>query len=254
MSASTPAIPGDFGQAVTSPYDENVPQILRASTSRLQFPPSYVVVGVYRLITDKSLRQPAWAKLKHGIVRGAAVALVWAVVTFKVQRVFVELFLIKSPSATGLSQDAIFGIRMPFNLPTYATLTLISAQASTILWFFLRKNIRIARSRAYEQTIVSRGKGPDFWGPYVEEWDSPPPSVKKTSFSRFAGTTAARMAVKLMLAPLHLVPAVGIIVSAWLRGIGTAHYLHKPYFKAKGMTEPQVSVFIEERKWDYRGT
>ena len=25
------------------------------------------------------------------------------------------------------------------------------------------------------------------------------------------------------------------------------------YFKAKNMTTDQVSIFIEERKWDYRG-
>ena len=78
MSANVPTAPGDFGKDVSSPYSgENVPQNLKASTSRLQFPPSYVVVGVYRLITDRSLRVPAWDKLKHGVVRGASVALVW---------------------------------------------------------------------------------------------------------------------------------------------------------------------------------
>ena len=77
MSANVPTAPGGYGKEVSTPYDENVPANLRASTSRLQFPPSYVVVGVYRLITDKSLRVPAWEKLKHGVVRGAAVALVW---------------------------------------------------------------------------------------------------------------------------------------------------------------------------------
>lgn len=25
------------------------------------------------------------------------------------------------------------------------------------------------------------------------------------------------------------------------------------YFQAKGMTPEQVSIFIEDRKWDYRG-
>ncbi|KAI0698014.1 hypothetical protein BC835DRAFT_1405525 [Cytidiella melzeri] len=252
MSADIPTVPGDFGKELSSPYVENIPANLRASTSRLQFPPSYAVVGAYRLITDKSLRVPAWQKLKHGTVRGASVALVWSVATFKIQRVFVELFLVKSPSVSGLSRDTVFGIRMPFDLPTYATLVFLSTQASSILYFFLSKNIRIARSRAYEQTIVSRGKGPEFWKPYVEEWDNPPRHGKRSALRQVVSHPIGRIAVKMMLTPLHLVPAVGIIISAWMRGLGTASYLHKPYFKSKGMSEEQVATFIEERKWDYR--
>jgi len=26
----------------------------------------------------------------------------------------------------------------------------------------------------WDQTVASRGKGPDFWQPYVEEWNFPP--------------------------------------------------------------------------------
>ncbi|KAI0781672.1 hypothetical protein BC629DRAFT_576755 [Irpex lacteus] len=251
MSANVPTVPGGFGKEVSTPYSENVPENLKASTARLMFPPSYVVVGVYRLVTDKILRASAWNKLKHGIVRGASVALVWSVATFKMQRVFVELFLIKSPSVTGLSRDAIFGIRMPFDLPTYATLVFISSQATSILYFFFSHDIRVARTRAYEQTIVSRGKGPDFWKPYVEEWDNPP-QVKRSKLSKFASSPLGRTAVKLLLTPVHLVPAFGIVISAWLRGLGTASYLHRPYFKAKHMSEDQVATFIQERKWDYR--
>lgn len=33
------------------------------------------------------------------------------------------------------------------------------------------RNIHMAGTRAWDQTVLSRGKGPDFWGPYVEEWD-----------------------------------------------------------------------------------
>lgn len=99
------------------PYSDNVPDNLRAATSRLQFPPSYAVVGIYRLFTDKKIALPVWQKCKHGLVRGVSVALAWVslnfenrvdqlevqkltgasqtVVTFKLQREFVELFLIK---------------------------------------------------------------------------------------------------------------------------------------------------------------
>lgn len=51
---------------------------------------------------------------------------------------------------------------------------LLGAQVTYIITFFLSRNIRIARQRAWDQTVASRGKGPDFWKPYVEEWDIPP--------------------------------------------------------------------------------
>ena len=74
------AVPGEFGSTPppsTQLYSDNVPESLRASTARLQFPPSYAIVGVYRLFTDKNLLIPAWKKCEHGAVRGAGVALVW---------------------------------------------------------------------------------------------------------------------------------------------------------------------------------
>jgi hypothetical protein len=50
----------------------------------------------------------------------------------------------------------------------------VSQQVTFILRFFLSKNVRIARDRAWQHTVESRGKGPDFWQPYVEEWAVPP--------------------------------------------------------------------------------
>jgi hypothetical protein len=50
----------------------------------------------------------------------------------------------------------------------------IGQQVSGMLKFFLSRNIRVARERVYAQTVTSRGKGPDFWQPYVEEWQNPP--------------------------------------------------------------------------------
>ena len=54
-----------------------VPPNLQRATARLSFPPSYAVVGVYRLATDRTLFVPVWEKCRHGAVRGAGVALVW---------------------------------------------------------------------------------------------------------------------------------------------------------------------------------
>ena len=72
----------------------------------------------------------------------------------------------------------------------------VASQSTAILTFFLSRNIRVARERVYEQTIVSRGKGPDFWQPYVEEWDVPPPVPKGMRLSRFAGSTFGRIFLK----------------------------------------------------------
>lgn len=57
---------------------------------------------------------------------------------------------------------------------TDAAVLSLSSQVTLILSFFLYRNIRIARDRAWAQTVASRGKGPEFWKGYVEEWESPP--------------------------------------------------------------------------------
>lgn len=48
-----------------------------ARQERLAFPPIYVLVGAYRLATDKNLYVPAWQKCKHGVVRGMVVGGIW---------------------------------------------------------------------------------------------------------------------------------------------------------------------------------
>ena len=44
---------------------------------RLAFPPLYVIVGAYRLCTDKQMYIPVWDKCRHGFVRGMCVGAVW---------------------------------------------------------------------------------------------------------------------------------------------------------------------------------
>ncbi|EMD32672.1 hypothetical protein CERSUDRAFT_118697 [Gelatoporia subvermispora B] len=246
-----PAVPGGLAHD-SDPYSQDLPEDLRRVHSRLHFPPSYVVVGVYRLFTDPKLYGPVWQKCHHGVVRGLTVGAVWAAATFHLQRKFVELFLMKSPRVTGLSKETILGIHLPFDLPTYATVFFLSTQITAIITFVLSRNLHIARDRAYAQTIVSRGKGPDFWHPYVEEWEHPPRPRKEGFIGRMMKGFLGQMIVKMALLPFHLVPLVGMSISAYFRSLGTAKYLHKPYYQAKGMTPDQVAVFIEERKWDYR--
>jgi len=70
---------------------------------------------------------------------------------------------------------------------------LLGTQVTSIITFFLSRNIRIARQRAWDQTVASRGKGPDFWQPYVEEWDVPP--IVDEGFSSRVSSTMSIWAV-----------------------------------------------------------
>lgn len=57
--------------------NKKVPPQLTRATLRLEFPPSYVVVGAYRLLTDKTLLKPSWDKCRHAARRGAIVGSIW---------------------------------------------------------------------------------------------------------------------------------------------------------------------------------
>jgi hypothetical protein len=80
-----------------------------------------------------------------------------------------------------------------FSMTTWATLVSLSSQMGGIVEFFLSKNIRIARDRAWDLTIASRGKGRNFWGPYVEEWQKPPKVNKTSGLEKFFGKWWARL-------------------------------------------------------------
>ncbi|KAH0825940.1 hypothetical protein J3R83DRAFT_7532 [Lanmaoa asiatica] len=272
--------------ANTSLGSDPVPTNLQRAILRLKFPPSYVVVGVYRLCTDKSLYKPAWDKCKHGVQRGLIVGFLWTCLTYRIQRHIIRA-LLQNPSslfsfnyitrlsqtASDLSEETFLGFKLPFNVSTCTFLEspgvasllmsflsdmavlLLGTQVTSIITFFLSRNIRIARQRAWDQTVASRGKGSDFWQPYVEEWDVPP--IVNESLSARASSTMGTWAIgvivkKVLLLPLSLYPFVGTFVAAGFKALGTAQHLHKPYFKAKKMTPHEIAVFIEERKWDYR--
>ena len=130
-----------------------------------------------------------------------------------------------------------------------AALLMVANQVTLILKFFLSKNLRIARERAWDQTVRSRGKGPEFWQPYVEEW-AIPPTVKSFQWSRLIGSPFGRLVILRglycvistqlsriliffnlfvgILLPLNFYPFIGIAIAAFLKSVGTARYLHKP--------------------------
>ncbi|KAE9402694.1 hypothetical protein BT96DRAFT_1017440 [Gymnopus androsaceus JB14] len=263
----------------TSKYSlDSVPEHLKRSTHRLQFPPSYVLVGVYRLCTDRNLYVPAWQKCQHGTVRGLGVGLVWAFFTFGIQKKVIEIFLANSPRVTGLATDTMFGYPMPFNVHTCACTSVtptrgterccplqmqpfsscpnkpLSSSAS-----FSTRNIRIARDRAWNQTVLSRGKGESFWQPYVEESELEAEGESQHSKrklevhpARWYDSLVLSVLRSVLLLPFNFYPIVGILISAWFKGMATSRMLHRRYFEAKKMTPPQVAAFMEEHKWDYR--
>jgi hypothetical protein len=63
-----------------------IPDSLQRATQRLGFPPSYVVVGVYRLVFDKALFSPVWQRCRSGFMKGAAVGGVWVLVAILIWR------------------------------------------------------------------------------------------------------------------------------------------------------------------------
>ncbi|KAG8904551.1 hypothetical protein FRB99_001591 [Tulasnella sp. 403] len=157
-----------------------------------------------------------------------------------------------TPKVTGLSHDEFLGLRIP--LATYATLIFMSSQVTSIIQFFLSRNLNIARTRAWDQVVASRGKSPDFWGPYVEEWEKPPQvQLGGWDWERWVGGWIARYIIRnVLIAPISLfVPFAGIPISAALKSISTSRTLHAPYFVAKKMTPMEIAVYMEERKVDY---
>lgn len=72
----------------------------------------------------------------------------------------------------------------PISLFTYATWLLVLQQVSFILETFIFKELKQARTHAYEALIESRGKGQDFWISYQEEWKRPPIERAQRSMER----------------------------------------------------------------------
>lgn len=164
-------------------------------------------------------------------------------------------------------------------------------QLSFLLNYFIKRNLRVARSRAYDLTVKSRGKPDSFWSKgYVEEWEQPPiikglNEPKGTKGKRQEGYLSwilwcpSQMAIRhceshvvpgeelsmvaqhrywvwftVLLIPISpYLPLFNIVFTSATRGLYTARHLHEPYFAAKGMSPLEVELWLEERKWGYRG-
>lgn len=64
-------------------------------TELLALPPSYTLVGLYRLLTDPSIREPVLAKVKHAAVRGAVVGAAYATLGWGFMSWIVKRWIVK---------------------------------------------------------------------------------------------------------------------------------------------------------------
>lgn len=158
----------------------------------LHLPPLYAIVGLYRLATDHSIRTPVLDKVKHAAVRGIVVGGVYTALSWKAMDWFIQKFLIgggwwrkgegvlkESDDGSvkvglgkfSLSLNVVFcelsesraGVDMVLTEILDTHLLILLPQLSSILRFFIYKNLKIARSRAYALTVSSRRKPVEFW-------------------------------------------------------------------------------------------
>lgn len=143
-----------------------------------------------------------------------------------------------------------------------AAILLLGSQITFILRYFLARNIHIARERAWDQTVASRGKGAEFWQPYVEEWESPPLVQESHDglVAKVAASWVGRLLLKrgmnafpstktqitegnlVLLIPFNFYPFIGIAISAGLKAFGTARYLHKQVCDTAAFHRPRDNL------------
>ncbi|WVN89115.1 uncharacterized protein L203_104331 [Cryptococcus depauperatus CBS 7841] len=244
----------------------------------LHLPPLYTAVGLYRLLTNPSIRGPVLDKVKHASVRGIIAGGLYVVLSWRAMEWVVRRFFLgggwwkKGEEVLKESTEGIVrigGRKLGFDVDVvlYTHLIILLPQISSILRFFIYKNLKIARSRAYSLTVSSREKPREFWSQeYIEEWAQPPqitPGDLDKNGKRVR--TNAKWISWILWWPTQLLlrkylfvslspslPLLSPFVTSLLKSITTAQYLHQPYFDAKNMSNDEIWRWVEERKWAYR--
>ncbi|GAA5888528.1 hypothetical protein JCM5296_001058 [Sporobolomyces johnsonii] len=221
----------------------------------LPFPPSYCIVGAYRLATDPNLYRPIWKRSSRSLKRALILAIPYAIVALPLTRLYVTFILSRSPlSPTNIHDAALLGV----SPVKYTTWALVLGQVSMLVEWMLGRELRKSREEVYEQTVRSRGKAPDFWQPYVEEWAVPPierakrSSERQSFYVRLATPLVRIVLLRVLLTPLSFIPGLSLCVMSAIRSLTLARHLHKPYFAAKKMTPFQTDLWIVERQAEYR--
>ncbi|BGP38870.1 hypothetical protein JCM10449v2_002808 [Rhodotorula kratochvilovae] len=221
----------------------------------LAFPPSYCVVGAYRLLTDSQLYLPIWRRSRKSLQRALVVAVPAALASFPLTRLYVAWILARSPfSPSDIHNAAFFGV----SPVRYTTWMLVLGQVSMLVEWMLARELRKSRDEVYEATVRSRGKAADFWQPYTEEWLVPPveraqrAGEKQSFYMRLSSPFVRIILLKVLLTPLSFIPGLSLCVMSAIRSLTLGRSLHRPYFEAKKMTPFQVELFVTEREVGYR--
>nr|CDI54828.1 protein of uncharacterized family [Melanopsichium pennsylvanicum 4] len=124
--------------------------------------------------------------------------------------------------------------------------------------FWLRRKLRECRNTAYVQTVRSRGKAPDWWTEYVEEFKNPPTekaikdAKKQGWYLKLASPIVRFLILKVFLLPMDFVPFFGMALGAALRSLTYGRLVHQSFFEAKRMSPFQIELWITERQNAYR--
>ncbi|KAI5480034.1 hypothetical protein MNV49_001999 [Pseudohyphozyma bogoriensis] len=221
----------------------------------LPFPPSYCVVGAYRLLHDPQLWRPMWERSRASLKKALYFLIPFALVSYPLTRLYVTLILARSPfSPHNVEEAAWLGI----SVVRFTTASLVLGQVSAALEWILKRQTKKSRVEAYDATVRSRAKTADFWGPYVEEWSVPPierakrNAEKQTFFARLGTPLVRTVLLKVLLQPLSFIPFLKLFTMAAIRALTMGRILHRPYFKAKKMTDFEMELFLVERQTEYR--
>ncbi|GAA5913927.1 uncharacterized protein JCM6883_000120 [Sporobolomyces salmoneus] len=224
-------------------------------TELLPFPPSYVVVGAYRLCTDRNLYEPIWTRSRQSLKRAALFCIPLLLLSFPLTRLYVVYILSRSPFSPKNIHDAqLLGV----SPVQYTTWMLVLGQVTFIVEWMLKRELKKSRTEVYDRTVQSRGKPTEFWQPYVEEWKVPPfdrakRSAERQSFYKKLASPIFRMLVlRVLLTPLSFIPGLALCVMSSIRALTLARTLHEPYFKSKRMTPSEVELWMVERQKEYR--
>ncbi|SCZ93613.1 BZ3500_MvSof-1268-A1-R1_Chr6-3g08772 [Microbotryum saponariae] len=221
----------------------------------LPFPPSYCLVGAYRLIHDPTLNRPIWARSQKTLKRFLFAFVPFILISYPLTRLYVTLILSRSPFAPAAIHDAAFlGVSPAF----FTTVTLVLGQINALLEWSLRRELTKSRKEVYEATVRSRAKDSEFWQPYVEEWARPPVeraqrnSQKQAFYLRLASPLMRMFVLRVLLTPLSFIPGLAIVVLSALRCLTLGRSMHEPYFAEKKMTPFQIELWMVERQNEYR--
>ncbi|KAI9441029.1 hypothetical protein H4582DRAFT_1786364, partial [Lactarius indigo] len=126
--------------------------------------------------------------------------------------------------------------RMPYYISSKGTCCGFSSSLAFVLKFLISPNLFLAPERAWDQTTVSRGKGPTLWARLEGVRSHVFRFVFKNSEFRFSFHFVPAVykyifTRKVILIPMHVLPVVGLFVMAVVfKALGTSRYLQSTFF------------------------